>query len=113
MNIILSISVNSNQFSGLPSGKLVWKCDIVTVALLVISRIVFSLGTPKGLGMFSEVGGHVPCSGISADLKNIQKNVIKKNASVVRNKIIASFMFVLMLFVSVPVVVSRIVSRLQ
>ncbi|KRX69849.1 NADH-ubiquinone oxidoreductase chain 4 [Trichinella sp. T6] len=51
INIILSISVSSSQFSGLPSG------------------------TPKGLGMFSEVGGHVPCSGISADLKNIQKNI--------------------------------------
>ncbi|KRZ82474.1 hypothetical protein T08_2111 [Trichinella sp. T8] len=50
MNMILNISVSSSQFNGLPSG------------------------TPKGLGMFSEVGGHVPCSGISADLKNIQKN---------------------------------------
>lgn len=79
----------------------------------MINRIVFSLGTPKGLGMFSEVGGHVPCSGISADLKNIQKNVMKKNASVVKNKIIANFIFVLVLFVSVPVVVSRIVSRPQ
>ncbi|KRY46709.1 hypothetical protein T03_10441 [Trichinella britovi] len=67
MNMILNISVSSNQFNGLPSG------------------------IPKGLGMFSEVGGHVPCSGISADLKNIQKNVTKKNASVVKNKIIASF----------------------
>ncbi|KRZ01519.1 hypothetical protein T11_8926 [Trichinella zimbabwensis] len=89
MNKILSISVSDSQFNGLP------------------------FGTPRGLGVFNEIGGHIPCSGISADLKNIQKNVMKKNASVVRNRIIASFVFDLMLFVYAPVVESRIESRLQ
>ncbi|KAL1238471.1 Uncharacterized protein TSPI_01366 [Trichinella spiralis] len=69
-----------------------------------------SIGTPKGLGMFSEVGGHIPCSGISADLKNIQKNVMKKNASVVKNKIIANFIFVLVLFDGLALVSVNIVS---
>ncbi|KRX86616.1 hypothetical protein T4E_12275 [Trichinella pseudospiralis] len=71
------------------------------------------LGTPRGLGVCSEVGGHVPCSGISADLINIQKNVMKKNASVNKNRIIASFVFDVMLFMCIPVDESRIESRPQ
>ncbi|KRX86618.1 hypothetical protein T4E_1220 [Trichinella pseudospiralis] len=89
---ILSVSVDNSQLRGLPFG---------------------SLGTPRGLGVCSEVGGHVPCSGISADLINIQKNVIKKNASVNKNRIIASFVFDVMLFVCIPVDESRIESRPQ